>query len=862
MNPIPGRLALQQGWKLGQVLPGQTEPTHWLDAAAAEPLAATLQAQGLWQPADTDRALDDEHWVWRLRFDRPEHLGPDAVLGLDGLATLCEVQLNGQSVLNSDNMFIAHRLAVGHQLRATGNELRIHARPLTPRLAERRPRPRWRVPMLRQQQLRWWRTTLLGRTPGWSLPAPPLGPWRGVWLADPETLLSERLQLRARVEGQRGVLDIHLPAALGKPGLAEGIDEPVHLTLQRAEHQHHVRLQMQADGSAQARLVLDDVALWWPHTHGEPALYDACLWLGEGAQQRALPLAPIGFRTLRWQRDHGDFALHVNGVPVFARGACWTPLDPLRLHAPDAAYAPAVAQVCAAGMNMLRVCGSMVYEADAFYSACDAQGVLVWQDFMFANMDYPADDPTFLRSVQQEAQQQLQRWLARPSLALLCGNSEVAQQAAMWGAERPLWQPALFHEHLPAWCEQALPDTAYWPSSAWGGSLPFAPDSGSSSYYGVGAYQRPVRDATASGLRFASECLAFAQVPEASTLDRMPGGRALRSHHPAWKQASPRDLGAGWDFEDVRDHYLAELFALNPAELRRHDFDRYLMLSRVAVARTSQAAFSRWRAGNSACRGALVWFLRDLQPGAGWGLLDDQGQPKASWHALSQVLQPVALLLTDEGLNGLQLHLVNDTAEPIEAMLSLSTWRGTQRLDHATAPQLLAPRSTRTVPAQDLLEHFTDLTWAYKFGPPPYDFLQATLHAADAALLGSSSHLCAGWLGAAWDDPGLQASCRRLDAQTVQVEISTERAALAVQVALTGYAPEAAYFDMAPGSRCELRLRALPTLQTNPTIAARSLHGQVLAANARRPTPITAEAWTPDSMPAATMPAAKPPPQT
>jgi len=824
---------LLHGWSIGQVLPGQDAPAHWFPVSRPAPLAALLTELGQWQLNGPARDFDTEHWVWRLQFDWPPAPGErDAtVLALDGLATLCEVRLNGSAVLHSDNMFLAHRVALGPLLRNGANTLELHCLPLAPRLAERQPRPRWRVPMLRQQQLRWWRTTLLGRTPGWSPPAVPLGPWGAVWLASPRSLLAEHLRLRPRVVAGAGVLEVGLPAAaLEAAALPAHAD--VRIALSRGDCCHTATLMPQADGGLAATLVVDTPALWWPHTHGEPALYQASLLV----QGRCLGLAPIGFRSIECRRggpDGPDFALCVNGEPVFARGACWTPLDPLRLHAGPAAYAAALAQVRAAGMNMLRVAGPMVYEHAAFFDACDAQGVLVWQDFMFANMDFPAEDTAFLQSAQAEVQQQLARWQGRACLAVLCGNSEVEQQAAMCGAPRELWAPALFHAHIQAWCAQALPDTPYWPSSAHGGALPFVPDSGTSSYYGVGAYQRDTADARSSNLRFATECLAYAQLPEAEAADRLPGGRGLRVHHPAWKERAPRDLGAGWDFDDVRDHCAARLFGVDMAALRYSDHDRYLMLGRVAVARTAAAAFSQWRGAGSRCRGALVWFLRDLWPGAGWGLLDADGQPKSAWHALTGVLQPVALLLTDEGLNGLCLHLVNDHAAALPVRLELAAWRGEQRQEHVLRDAVLAPRSVQALPVAGLLDHFSDLTWAYRFGPPPCDLVVATLRAADdGRVLAEASHLCGGWAGLRLPDPGLRAQCRRIAPDTLQLDLHTRRAALAVHFDIEGHVPAQAYFDLAPGASRNV------LLHRRAGARAGAVRGSVLAVNAAGPVPL------------------------
>ena len=255
-------------------------------------------------------------------------------------------------------------------------------------------------------------------------------------------------------------------------------------------------------------------------------------------------------------RENGRVQLVVNGRPVFCRGACWT-INDFRSLAGDAeALRQALVLARDAGINMLRVGGTMIYESELFYSLCDELGILVWQDFMFANMDYPFADAAFHDEAEREVAHQLGRLQRHPCLAVYCGGSEIEQQAAMLGLPATEWSNAFFSDELPRLCAARHRGIPYFPSTPTEGVLPFHPSTGISHYYGVGAYRRPLEDVKHARVKFTSECLGFSNVPDGEAMEQVFGDARPVPHHPRWKAGVPRDSGAGWDFEDIRDHYL------------------------------------------------------------------------------------------------------------------------------------------------------------------------------------------------------------------------------------------------------------------------------------------------------------------
>jgi beta-mannosidase len=806
---LSSEAALGGRWELAWAAAGSEGPPAegWQPAPGAAVVAALV-------PEVSREALLGRDWWYRARFDVPDALRDCSTVELTfgGLATVCQVWLNDAKLIDSEDMFLSHSVACP-ALRPAGNQLLLRFAALQPLLDQRRPRPSWKAAIVPNQALRWLRTTQLGHMTSWGVTPPLVGPWRPVRLRGWRGPRIASCSLRAGLEGAAGRLDVELRVEL-PPQLGGSQDggSTAGMRLSVGEHEYELP-RPDRDGWVRASVRVADVEPWWPHTLGAPRLYPVCL---EVAGRRHA-LGQAGFRRIEFEPDR-DARLHVNGVPLFARGASWMP-DPVTFDRPTNDCERTLRSLLAAGANVVRVPANSGYESHAFYGLCDSLGLLVWQDLPFASLDYPLQDQTFRELALAEVRQFCRGFGRHPSLAVVCGSSEITLQARNFS--RPLPEAAVRFFETEAAAEAARTGAAYVPFTpsrpAQAGAAPAVDH-----YYGVSAYLRPLSDASAGATRFATECLAFSNVPEDSTLRRQFSAEARRSHHPAWKAGVPRDRLAGWDFEDIRDHYFRELTGADPFLVRYSDPEHYLAMGRRVTGYAMAAAMRAWRA-NPACGGALTWTVRDLLPGAGWGILDALGRPKAPYFCLAPLWQPVAVLLADGGLAGLSAQLLNDTAEPVSGALRLSAWTWAGACVASGSRDVrVDPRSRLSLAVDEILGGFLDLTRAYRYGPPAADLVHAAFE-VNGRLASEDTYLPGQLRAPSLLQPRIQvetaqapASQREQDPprategplREAAVVLTSDLPAVMVSLDFDGWRPEASYLTLLPDRPRRVRLRA------------------------------------------------------
>lgn len=437
-------------------------------------------------------------------------------------------------------------------------------------------------------------------------------------------------------------------------------------------------------GSAAATFDLTGAELWWTHDLGEQPLYDVHLGLLDGETVLDTVDDRVGLRTIELDRSADPeggriFRFVLNGVPIFARGGAWLPASMLVGSVEPAHVRRLVDTARNGNMNMLRIWGGGIYEHDAFYSACDEFGVLVWQDFMFACIDYPSELESLQEQVRLEAEYQVRRLRNRASMALWSGNNEVhlIHGFAYQGYEEGDWGWHFFHKILPdtvAALDGAVP---YWPGSPYGEAAEegfmavngvldgdrhawevwhgFDFGAGGGDYASIGEARHYRRYANDKG-KFISEFGIHAS-PERSTLEKWIPAESLTVHSESFdahNKDNPKDKGDA----------MMEIITGVPSSL-----DEYVDFTMVTQGEGLKFGIEHYRRRAPHCNGTLVWQFNDVWPGFSWSVVDVEGIPKAGYYLAANAFEPVLASFAPTADGGLELWLSNSTAAPVTRTL-------------------------------------------------------------------------------------------------------------------------------------------------------------------------------------------------
>jgi len=176
-------------------------------------------------------------------------------------------------------------------------------------------------------------------------------------------------------------------------------------------------------------LFIPGAQLWWPWDRGRQNLYRLEVAIRSGAEEQDRIIKTIGIREIKLLKNTGmsddgfPFTFCVNGRKEYIRGANWTNINLLPGNMKAERYGKLLTMAKEANINFLRIHGWHIIEKEEFYNLCNELGILVWQEFMFCNMNYP-QDCKYLKKVEEECVQAVKTVRNHPALAMWGAGNE------------------------------------------------------------------------------------------------------------------------------------------------------------------------------------------------------------------------------------------------------------------------------------------------------------------------------------------------------------------------------------------------------------------------------------------------------
>ncbi|EEA25042.1 beta-mannosidase, putative [Talaromyces marneffei ATCC 18224] len=441
--------SLSSGWVFKQA--DDLSPNTWLPVPSIPSVVHQdlLAHKKIADPFISFNELDAEWisekcWTYRTKIQKPSIPdGAKAFLVFNGLDTFSTVYLDGKPILESDNMFLAHRVDVTEQLLKNDKEnctleVTFDSALLKAREIQKKyPDHKWisfndetaRL-AVRKAQYHWgW---------DWGRILMTAGVWRDV-LLEVYTCRIADIWAEIKLSNNHRIAHVTAYARLEASNTLNECQGTFLLTFQGEEVSRQI-VPLKCDGKYKTTFTVDQPKLWWPNGYGEQNLYELTFAITRGGIRTA--------EVIQRPDKHGkSFFFRINEVDIFCGGLCWIPVDSLLPRVSAEKYRKWIKLMTRGNQVMIRgykligfpidficwVWGGGIYEEDAFYDACDELGILVWQDFMFGCGNYPTW-PSLLDSIKREAIENVVRLRHHRAIVLYAGNNEdyqVQEQAGL-----------------------------------------------------------------------------------------------------------------------------------------------------------------------------------------------------------------------------------------------------------------------------------------------------------------------------------------------------------------------------------------------------------------------------------------------
>lgn len=827
------RISLDGSWIL-EGLPygeGTAKEAHLPHYLPADPLEALvpgevhldlLRAGRIEEPLFGENAkqcqwVEEREWWYRREFEVPkEFLSFPVELVFESIDTDCDVYLNGEHLAHHENMFVPLILNVSGKLKER-NLLVVRVDAGVKRI-ENRPFAPYPAGSLEQDYRRVWaRKAQFTFAWDWAPRLVNVGIPRSVYLRFFEGFALRDIFIQGKIQGEHSAT-VTISGQVENFARDFGCEPKLALRALLFEEEGK-KLAAVKDVTLRAYPGLTNFTLsidiplarlWWPNGLGEPHLYKVVLLLlKENGDELDRFEKPWGIREVALKQeplpgDEGEsFILVVNGEPVFCKGADWVPADSIIPRTTKEKYTKLIDEAKEAHFNMFRVWGGGIYEDPFFYEHCARQGIMVWQDFMFACAYYPKD-PVFLREVEREIEVVVKNLRNETAIVLWCGNNEL-----QWLHERnkeisgrtdlEFSDYEIYHVLMPRFLRDLDPTRPFWFSSPFGGKDPNSEFEGDRHVWNVSIIAENLKErvnyenyAKDRG-KFVSEFGILAPPSLASLREFMPHDE-LFLDSPSWQFHNNV-----FERENIRG--MLREFIKDPEEL---SFEEYLHYAQLLQGEALKFALEHWRRRKFLTAGALFWMYSDCWGAIGWTIIDYYLRRKASYYFVRRAFQPVDLSVK-KNEDTAEIFAVNDTRShhALSATYGLSSFDGTI---------LLAKTESFRIPS-NTAERIATVPLDPVQGREQETFLWALLYDGDTII---DWERCFFVRFKDLNLPKARVLSKLLQENgTTLLELEAEAFAWSVYVELPqGFLPEDNYFDLFPHIRRRLRIQGEGTLKT------------------------------------------------